>query len=290
MKDKDQKRKEHSIPVELTPEQFDEFFLDAIPKPKRGPQGKLPPYKIFNYIMTVIYTGCQWKALPIEKDVRGVREICYSRVFKAYQKWLEEAVFHKAFGESVARLFQDGKLDISIIHGDGSTTAAKKGGDQIGYNGHKKTKGEKVVCFTDRNCNVLSPFTTAPGNASEMKLLPRALDDLKGFLKSIGMSLKGVMASFDAGYDSKANRKLVFNAGMIPNIKENPRKRKYTKRGRKRLYNPDVFEERFFTVERVFAWEDKFKRLLLRFEHISFHHFGFKLLAYTMINLRHYCQ
>ncbi|MEB3701711.1 S5 family transposase domain protein [Candidatus Bealeia paramacronuclearis] len=65
------------------------------------------------------------------------------------------------------------------------------------------------------------------------------------------MSLKGVMASFDAGYDSKANRKLVFNAGMIPNIKENPRNRKHTKRGRKRLYNPDVFEERFFTVERV---------------------------------------
>ncbi len=41
---------------------------------------------------------------------------------------------------------------------------------------------------------------------------------------------------------------------------------------------------------RVFAWEDKFRRLLLRFERISGLHYAFKTLAYTMINLRHYCQ
>jgi hypothetical protein len=75
---------------------------------------------------------------------------------------------------------------------------------------------------------------------------------------------------------------------MIPNVKENLRNRKHTKRGRKRIYDEAIFEERFNTIERVFAWEDKFKRLLLRFEHISLHHFGFKLLAYTMINLRHF--
>jgi hypothetical protein len=30
--------------------------------------------------------------------------------------------------------------------------------------------------------------------------------------------------------------------------------------------------------------------LLLRFERISGLHYAFKILAYTMINLRHYCQ
>jgi hypothetical protein len=40
----------------------------------------------------------------------------------------------------------------------------------------------------------------------------------------------------------------------------------------------------------VFAWEDKFRRLLLRFERISGVHHAFKTLAYTMITLRHYCQ
>jgi hypothetical protein len=39
----------------------------------------------------------------------------------------------------VLKLHQDELLDITVIHGDGTTTAAKKGGDNIGFNGHKKT-------------------------------------------------------------------------------------------------------------------------------------------------------
>ena len=42
-------------------------------------------------------------------------------------------------------------------------------------------------------------------------------------------------------------------------------------------------------VERTFAWEDKFKRLLLRFEHIQQRHYGMKLMAYTLMNLREFC-
>jgi transposase len=42
-------------------------------------------------------------------------------------------------------------------------------------------------------------------------------------------------------------------------------------------------------VERTFAWEDKFKRLLLRFEHIQKRHYDMMLLAYTLINLRKFC-
>jgi hypothetical protein len=40
---------------------------------------------------------------------------------------------------------------------------------------------------------------------------------------------------------------------------------------------------------RTFAWEDKFKRLLLRFERIQRRHYGMKLLAYTLVNLRKFC-
>ena len=40
---------------------------------------------------------------------------------------------------------------------------------------------------------------------------------------------------------------------------------------------------------RPFAWEDKFKRLLLRFERIQQRHYGMKLMAYTLINLRKFC-
>jgi transposase len=75
---------------------------------------------------------------------------------------------------------------------------------------------------------------------------------------------------------------------MIPNIKENPRNGKRTKRGRKRLFNAVIHGLRT-RVDRTFAWEDKFTRLLLRFERIQQRHFGMKLLAYTLINLREFC-
>ncbi len=48
------------------------------------------------------------------------------------------------------------------------------------------------------------------------------------------------------------------------------------------MFDPAIFEERFNTIERVFGWEDKFKRLLLRFECISELHYALKTIAYTI--------
>lgn len=240
--------------------------------------------------MYLLYTGCQWKMIPIDKDCNGLAEIHYSQVFRAYQKWHKFGSMVDIFESTVLKLHQNGLLDTEIIHGDGSTTMAKKGGDKLGFNGHKHMVGEKVVAFSDRRCNVLSPMTIAPGNRHESKLFDEAMESLKSICTRCGIWIKEKTMSLDSAYDSFKNRKKIFNAGMIPNIKENPRNRKRKKRGRKRLYKTSIFKERFRTIERVFAWEDKFKRLLLRFERISAHHFGFKLLAYAMINLRHFCS
>jgi hypothetical protein len=61
-------------------------------------------------------------------------------------------------------------------------------------------------------------------------------------------------------------------------IKENSRNRKTPKRGRQRLFNAAIHALRA-RVERPFAWEDKCKRLLLRFEPIQQRPYGMKLLA-----------
>ena len=121
-----------------------------------------------------------------------------------------------------------------------------------------------------------------------MVLLPESLQALKKVAKEVGLDLRGASLNLDGGFDSIANRKCIFNAGLIPNIKENPRNRKTTKRGRKRLFNAAIHALRL-RVERTFAWEDKFKRLLLRFERIQQRHYGMKLMAYTLINLRTFC-
>jgi hypothetical protein len=121
-----------------------------------------------------------------------------------------------------------------------------------------------------------------------MVLFPEGLKALKQVAKTVGVDLRGASLNLDGGFDSIANRKCICNAGLIPNIPEKPRNRKTTKRGRKLLFNQAVHALRM-RVERTFAWEDKFKRLWLRFERIQQRHYGMKLLGYTMINLRAFC-
>jgi transposase len=278
-----------TIPTKLSREQFEEFVLPHLSRGRRGPQPTLSLHKIFNYILQLLYMGCQWKMLPIERNAKGLPEIHYTRIYRMMRRWLGNGSIDRIFDGSVLKLHQDQLLDLTVVHGDGTTTAAKKGGDNLGYSGHKHLKGDKVVAFCDRGCNVIAPFVSAPGNRNESPLLRDALPKLTRIASAIGLDLERSIVSLDGVYDCRDNRKAIFNRGMIPNIPENPRGRKKPKRGRKQHFDPAIFEERFRTIERVFAWEDKFRRLLLRFEHLSEVHYALKTLAYTMINLRHYC-
>ena len=76
---------------------------------------------------------------------------------------------------------------------------------------------------------------------------------------------------------------MIFNAGMMSNLKENRRHRKTTKRGQKRLCNGAIQALRA-RGERTSAWEDPCKRLRLRCERIQPRHSGMQLMPYTLIN------
>jgi len=76
-----------------------------------------------------------------------------TRIFRIYQRWVQDKSLERVFENTVSLLVQNNLVDCTILHGDGSSTAAKKGGDMLGYNGHKHFKGEKVVAIVDRNVN-----------------------------------------------------------------------------------------------------------------------------------------
>jgi transposase len=276
------------IPVQLAETEFNEFILPHLSMPKRGPKCKLGYYHVFNLILWVLYTGMQWKCLPVPTDRDGKAEIHYTTVYKVFAKWADDGSLEHAFIGSVGYLSDHNRLDLSVLHGDGTNTVAKKGGDGIGFSGYKHQKGEKVIAIIDNHGYVLAPLPVAPVNEADTVLLPEGLRALKRVAKRVGLALNKAYLNLDGGFDSKSNRKVIFNAGMIPNINENPRNRKTTKRGRKRLFNKAIHRLRD-RVERTFAWEDKFKRLLMRFEHLQRRHYGMKLMAYTMINVRHFC-
>jgi transposase len=277
------------IPVQLSDTEFHQFILPHLSMPKRGPQCKLGYHCLFHLILWVLSTGMPWQCLPVPKDTHGKPALHYPTVDKVFARWADDSSLEYAFIASVGHLSDQKPLDLSVLHGDGTNTVAKKGGDGLGYSGYKHQKGDKVMAITDNNGYVVSPLPIAPVNEADMVLLPEGLKALKRVAKLTGLVLKDSYLNLDGGFDSKANRKAIFNAGMIPNIQENPRHRKTTKRERKRLFNEAIHALRA-RVERTFAWEDKFKRLLLRFERIQQRHYGMKLMAYTLINVRRFCR
>lgn len=121
------KRRYNTIPTKLSEKEFNEFILPHLWKGSRGPDPKISYFKMFNYILYLLHTGCQWYQLPIEKNGNGKPEISYSRLFKHFRRWVKKGCFNLIFEGSVARLLQNGLIDLSIIHGDGTNTAAKKG-------------------------------------------------------------------------------------------------------------------------------------------------------------------
>jgi hypothetical protein len=57
-----------TIPVSLTQEQFQTNVLPYLSIAKRGYVCSIPLYKVFNYILYRLHTGCQWHRLPIDPD------------------------------------------------------------------------------------------------------------------------------------------------------------------------------------------------------------------------------
>ena len=115
------------IPVQLSQSEFTAFILPHLSLPKRGPKCKLGYHRVFNLILRILYTGMQWKCLPIPTDATGKPAIHYTTVYKVFARWADDGSLWQAFVASVRHLAVEKHLDISVLHGDGTNTMAKKG-------------------------------------------------------------------------------------------------------------------------------------------------------------------
>ena len=115
------------IPVQLSETEFTTFILPHLSMPKRGPKCKLGYHRVFNFILWVLYTGMQWKCLPVPHDTDGKPAIHYTTVYKVFAKWTDDGSLWRAFVASVRHLAAEKQLDLSVLHGDGTNTVAKKG-------------------------------------------------------------------------------------------------------------------------------------------------------------------
>ena len=85
------------------------------------------------------------------------------------------------------------------------------------------------MAICDKNCNIIAPIVVASGNRNETVLLVPAMSNLRKIAKLIGLELSGSTMSLDGVYNSRKNRKAIFNLGMTPNIPENKKESQKTK-------------------------------------------------------------
>ena len=212
------------------------------------------------------------------------KELSYSAIYHHFSKWSHDGSLKKVWQQSILTI--QTALDLSELTLDGTHTLAKKGGDSVAYQHRKKGKTSNILPIMDRNGYVIACTGIIAGNHNDAYHLKQHLQTAFKDLQRLGLMIQGGYFNADKAFDTREARKVCFNHGLIPNIPENVRNRKQPKRGRKRYFNADIYQHRF-GAERTFAWVDKFKRLLIRFERDDACFLGAHYIAFTMINLRH---
>ena len=130
------------IPVQLSEPEFEASLaapLDAQARPKC----KMGYYRVFNFILWVLYTGMQWKCLPVPHDTQGKPALHYTTVYKVFAKWADDGSLWQAFVASVRHLAVEQQLDLNVLHGDGTNTVAKKGAMALATQATSTRKGRR---------------------------------------------------------------------------------------------------------------------------------------------------
>ena len=159
----------------------------------------------------------------------------------------------------------------------------------IGYSGHKHQKGEKTLEICDNLGNIIAPLVIHPVNHHDSVLFNESFFGFMETADLLELDLTRTCLTLDSGFDSEANRVTIRGQGLLPVIHPNPRGTKNQEKITQawEAFEPyrDIYKERY-KIERSFAWEDTYRRVVIRYERLQSTHMGFKYLAYSMINLR----
>jgi transposase len=262
--------------------QIQKYILPVIPKNKRGFPPKVDLTEIVECIIYKLKTGVQWHCLFV--DIECVTPpFSWQLVYYYYRKWGKMEVFKNLFESCLSRKKE--QLNIENLNLDGSHSYVKKSCQSAGYQGRKKGKTSTALVMTD-GCGI--PLAISEIQSGNHNDLYRILPQFSGMIKSLnrcGITVKNSILNADKGFDSKKLRRACRRRNITPNIKENHRNRKESKRGRKRFFDENIYKKRFVN-ERIFAWLDSFKTLLIRFDKLDQNWLNWHYLAFALILLK----
>jgi len=259
-----------------------------VPHLSRGSRGAKPGVELWRIVAAILYrlkSGCQWRMLPVEKFFTTQRRLSYNGVYYHFREWVKDGSFQTVWTEL---LRANHKVpDLSSIQLDGSHTPAKNGGEQIGYQGRKAAKTTNALFFSDSQGLPLAMATPQSGNHHDLHDIQALFDELCRILTEAKIDLRGVFMNADSGFDAEVLREQCLAKEIEANIAVNERNRK--KESDTYLYFDDELYKGRFVIERMNAWIDSFKALLIRFETnikiwMALHFLAFAVILCKKIN------
>ncbi|MEM6846330.1 MAG: transposase, partial [Bacteroidota bacterium] len=152
-------------------------------------------------------------------------------------------------------------LNLSVALFDGTHSPAKRGGQQVAYQGRKKCKTSNTLWLTDADGLVVGFTLPIAGNHHDVTDIEKRLEYLVAQLIASGIRVGGLFVNADAGFDSHAFRTACSRLDIELNIPRNSR-------GGSQIDDNTFFDELMYeqryAVERTNAWQDSYRTLLVR--------------------------
>lgn len=161
-------------------------------------------------------------------------------------------------------------------------STGKERGQEIGYDGHKKTKGSKVHAVVTPS-SVPVTIDLGPGNEHESRRLMPLLKNIRirGTRRPRSRP-KRVYA--DNKYHTPLVMMYLAARGIAARIKERANRKR--RPGRPRIFDHETYARVRSSVERFFAWLKSFRRIQTRYDRLASTYLGFLQLGCVMILMR----
>ena len=242
-----------------------------IPEPPKRPDGRGSPRRddreILNGILWIMRTGAQWKDMP-------ERYPPYQTCHRRFQEWVRLGAF-ESYSEGIGTRHERAwRSRFDRMFHRWHLRHRKKGGQGVGKT--KRGKGTKIMAVADRSGLPIA-ISVSSASPHEITLVEPTLENM--FTTELPERLIG-----DKAYDSDPlDEKLAENGVELIAPHRSNRKKAKTQDGRKlRRYR------RRWKVERLFAWLQNYRRILVRFDRLVENYIGFVHLGCLVILLRHY--
>jgi len=239
---------------------FWERVEPLIPKPQRDPNltykrkpggGRKPmlPRRIFEAIVYVLRTGCQWKALP--KEIYGSP----SAIHAHFMRWMEAGFFLALWRAGLAEYDEMEGIAWSWQSIDGAMVKAPLAQEAVGRNPTDRgKKGTKRHLLVDGRGVPLSLVVTGANRHDVTQLELVLVEIVIERPKDIEQHLCA-----DKAYDGNPAKQIIVSHEYIPHVKA---------RGeeiQEKSNNP-AWKARRWVVEVSHSWFNRFRKILVRYE------------------------